>query len=120
MAGWVYAAESNEPNYADWSKTDSQFKPMEDDTSIISRLLGSIVIILVLGTAAYYMTKKMGFKVRPISGRYIEIVESVSIGSGKQLHLIRSCGKDILVSSTANEIRKISENQSRDTDITNA
>ncbi len=105
----LIAQEANEPNYMDWSKSDNQFRTMEDDSSLLGKLFGSIIVILILGWAAYYLTKKLGLKTSPVAGKYIEVLETVNIGSQKQLHMIRSGDKQILISSTAQNITKISE-----------
>lgn len=99
----------NEPNYADWSKSDAQYKTLKDDGSVAGKLLASIIVIILLGSAAYYMTKKLGPKIGSSGGGKIRLIETANLGSGRQLHWIEAGGKRLLIGSTSQQITKICE-----------
>lgn len=67
-----------------------------------------MVFLLVFGSIlflAYVTTRYIGNKSgRTLKGKYIHVIESVSIGLDKQLHLIEVAGQYVLISSSGKNI----------------
>jgi flagellar biosynthetic protein FliO len=73
------------------------------------KMVFAIILVLALGAALYYISKKLGGKIVNISGRNIQLVETLYLGSRKAIHLIKVADKNILVGTTPTAITKISE-----------
>ena len=107
---------SREPNFA--FGTDKQF----DTGGFYWRMVLATLIVLVLGTAAYYVSKRLGGKISNIPGRQIKLVETLYLGSRKALHLIKVGNRSIIVGTTPTTITRVAElgSDSRDSSTLNA
>ena len=67
--------------------------------------LGAFIVFGSILFLAYVTTKFVGNKTsRTLRGKYINVIESVSIGMDKQLHLVRIAEQYILISSSGKNI----------------
>ncbi|HHV60385.1 MAG TPA: flagellar biosynthetic protein FliO [Clostridiaceae bacterium] len=71
-------------------------------------ILAAFLYILVLGVIiflAYMYTKYIGKKAgRLFQGKYINIVETISLGGDKRIHLVKVGEEFFLISSTAKDV----------------
>jgi flagellar biogenesis protein FliO len=80
-----------------------------DDPGLIGTLMKSILIIIVLGGVAFYLSKKLMPKLRPSSGQDINIRETIHLGPNKTVHLIEVGEKTFLVGSTSENISMLAD-----------
>ncbi len=75
--------------------------------SVITALLGFAVVIILAYICTKYIGGKMSFK----SSNYknFEIIEKIPIAADKQLMIVKSAGKVMLIGITAQHIELISE-----------
>lgn len=77
------------------------------------KALGLVLIAIIVGI--FLLRKKLGMKTG-MTGRkrYIHVVESVSLGSKKSVHLIKVPGKVLLIGVTNERIQSLSEITEKD------
>lgn len=72
-------------------------------------LMKSVLMIIVLGGVAFYISKKFMPKLRPSVGRDINIRETIHLGPNKTVHLIEVGEKTFLVGSTSENISMLAD-----------
>lgn len=113
-----YGQEDTEPNstagseqlFSDWFKegAESTAKKEVPESSPMKQLMVAISVVIVLGICAYWITRKFMPRLTRISGKNISVIETVSLGTNKNLHLIEVGGSDkLLISSTNDNINLI-------------
>lgn len=80
-----------------------------DRPNVLGRMLAYAVVILVLGTAAVFVTKRYLPRVRSASGRGIRMVNSVYLGPRKQVHVLQVGSQRFLVASCRDNVSLVSE-----------
>lgn len=77
------------------------------------KALGLVLIVIIVGI--FLLRKKLGMKTG-LTGRkrYIHVVESVSLGAKKSVHLIKVPGKVLLIGVTNERIQSLSEITEKD------
>ena len=75
---------------------------------LYSKLIISIVFVVVLGIAAIYVSKRLLPKAR-LSGKEMKIIETVHIGPRKAIHLLKIGNQSLLIGSTAENITKLAD-----------
>jgi len=83
-------------------------------SDMLSKMTVSIVVVGVLGVAAWIAIKKLGPRVGLQSGRKINVVETVYLGPKKCLHLVEIDGQRLLLGSTAEGVSMLSHLQASD------
>jgi flagellar biogenesis protein FliO len=73
------------------------------------RMMLAVLLVLALGAAAYYVSKKLGPRIANVPGRQIHLTETFYLGSKKTLHLIKVGDKNILIAATPTSITAIAE-----------
>ncbi|MCK4913904.1 MAG: flagellar biosynthetic protein FliO [Planctomycetes bacterium] len=73
------------------------------------KMMFSIFLIVILGAAAIYISKKLGKRITNLPGRRIRIIETAHIGQRKSIHLIKVDDKELLISSTNENITKLAD-----------
>ena len=87
----------------------NQFTVPTDDNGIIGTMMRSILLIIVLGGIAIYLSKKFMPKIRPTSGRDINIRETIHLGPQKTVQLIEVGDKTFLIGSTSEHITLLAD-----------
>jgi len=64
------------------------------------KMMFSVVLVLGLGGAALYLSKKVLPRVAQASGKEIHILETAYLGPRKMLHLVEVGGRQLLLAST--------------------
>jgi len=76
----------------------------------MTRLMTSISIVIVLGVCAYWFTKKFAPKLTRVQGKNISVIETISLGTNKNLYLLEIGGnRRFLVGSTNENINLIAD-----------
>lgn len=78
-------------------------------TESLHRMMVAVVIVVVLGLAAIYASKKVLPKFSRMQGKKIKILETLPLGSRKSLYLLDVSGHQILIASTHDRITKLAE-----------
>lgn len=85
------------------------FNVPSDENGIVSTMMKSILLIVVLGGMAIYLSKKFMPKIRPVSGRDINIRETIHLGPQKTVQLIEVGDKTFLIGSTSENITMLAD-----------
>ncbi len=95
--------DPNDPNFP-LNNTDSL-----NTGKMFAQLMLTMLIVIALGIAAFYMSKKVGSKIVNISGRKIRLIETFHLGTRKAVHLIEVENHKLLIGSTQTNITKIAD-----------
>ena len=98
---------ANDPNFGGPSTESGGSK------ALFSRVMFAVLLVVVMGVATMYISKKLLGKITHISGKKIHVTETVHLGSRKTLHLIKIGSQQLLIGSTNERITKLA-------DVTNA
>lgn len=74
------------------------------NTDIMLRLAFSVLVVIVLGAAALYVSKKVLPKVTHAASKEIRVLETTYLGPRKSLHLVEIGGQRLLLGSTNDNI----------------
>lgn len=84
----------------------------ETDGSIsdaLHRMMLAVFIVILLGVAAVFASKKLLPKISHAQGKKIKVIETIHLGPRKTVHLLEVGGQQILVGSTHDRITKLAE-----------
>lgn len=73
------------------------------------KMMLSVLLVIVLGVTAIYVTKKLGGRVVRLPGRKIRIVETVHLGSRKAVHLLEAGNRRLLIGSSGESITMLAD-----------
>jgi len=73
------------------------------------KMMFTVLMVIVLGVAAIYLSKKILPKLSSMSGKTIKIVETVHLGPRKSVHLLKIGNEQILIGSTNENITKLAD-----------
>lgn len=73
------------------------------------KLTLAVLMVIVLGGAAIYLSKKILPKLSSMSGKTIQVIETVHLGPRKSVHLLKIGSKQILIGSTNENITKLAD-----------
>jgi len=105
---------SAEPNKKDPASgggflKDYQETEKSDPGDVLRRMMLAVSIIVILGVAAMYASKKVLPKFSQTQGKKIKVVETIHLGSRKTIHLLEIGDQQILVGSTPDRITKLTD-----------
>ena len=80
-----------------------------NNSELFYRTMLAVIIVIVLGVSAIYLTKKLLPKITNTSGKEIQIVETVHLGPRKSVHLIEIGNQLFLIGSTNENICKLAD-----------
>jgi len=78
-------------------------------TELFFKMMLSVLLVVVLGVAAIYISKKFGARITNLSGKDIRILETVHLGPRKTVHLLKIGNRRLLIGSTAESITKLAD-----------
>jgi flagellar biosynthetic protein FliO len=73
------------------------------------KMMLSIVLVVVLGAAAIYISKKFLPRITNLPGKKIRIIETAHIGPRKMVHLVKIGNQRLLIGSTNENITKLAD-----------
>lgn len=111
------AVEPNKPLSDDFysrseNGSDQSSNDLESEGWFLT-MAKAVLLVVALGIAAIYLSKKFGARITNLPGKKIRVVETVYLGQRKALHLLEISGRQLLIGSTNESITKL-------TDITGA
>ena len=74
------------------------------DGELFLKMMLSVVLVIGLGAAALYLSKRVLPKVTNAAGKEVRIVETTYLGPRKALHLVEVGGQRLLIASTNESI----------------
>lgn len=79
-----------------------------DTSGLFSRMIIMILLVVLLGAAAIYLSKKLLPRLN-LAGKRIQVFETVHLGPRKAIHLIKIGRQMLLVGSTNENITKLAD-----------
>ncbi len=103
--------DANDNGLGLWARKDdpnSPFAGPKNDVDLISRTLVSVVIVLVLGVAAWIVTRKVLPRTFQ-QGRRMNVAETVHLGPKKTVHLLKVGKQEFLVGAAGDNVTMLTE-----------
>ena len=103
-------ANSSE-NVLEWDGFRTEVSETKDATQInlVKQFMLAIGFVALLGCGTFYFSKKVAPKLSASKGKSISIVDSVSLGQNKTLHIVEIDNKKLLIGSTPQSINTLAE-----------
>jgi flagellar biogenesis protein FliO len=76
---------------------------------LFSKMMFAVLLVIALGAAAIYISKKLLPKITNLPGKEIRLIETVHIGPRKAVHLLEIGNQRFLISSTSESITKLAD-----------
>jgi len=73
------------------------------------KMMFAVLLVVAMGTAAIYISKKLMPRITNLSGKKIQVCETVHLGSRKAVHLIKIGNRQLLIGSTNESISKLAD-----------
>jgi len=99
-AGALFA---NDPNFSARVSDNSATRELFFKTML------AVLLVIVLGAAAIYTSKKLLPRITNLPGKRIHILETVHLGPRKTVHLIEVGGQQLLIGSTNENITTLAD-----------
>jgi len=88
------------------------------DKELVYKFIFSVLLVVGVGIVAIYFSKRLGGKIPRLSGKKVQIVETLYLGQRKALHLLKIGRREILVGSTNENINFIADVTETFSDLT--
>lgn len=75
----------------------------------LHRMMVAVFVVVVLGVAALYVSKKVVPKFTHMQGKKIKVTETLHLGSRKTLYLVEIEGRRLLIGSTSDRITTLAD-----------
>jgi len=94
-----------------WERFTGQTRRLGDaaGTSPLWQMLGMVVVILLVGGVGLWLVRRVSPKIRAGRGRSITVLETASLGTHRNVHLLRVGQKEFLVASTRERISMLAD-----------
>lgn len=73
------------------------------------RIIAALLIVVLLGVASVYASKKLLPKWSAAQGKKIKVVETIHLGTRKTVHLLEVGNQQILIGTTPDSITKLAD-----------
>jgi len=94
---------ASDPNF---SKTPGN---SSGNKELFYKMMLSVLLVVALGAAAIYVSRKLLPRITNLPGKEIRIVETIHIGPRKTLHLLKIGNQCLLLGSTGENITKLAD-----------
>jgi flagellar biosynthetic protein FliO len=94
---------TNDPNI--WMRSGGNLSTRE----MFYKMMFAVLLVVVLGAAALYISKKFVPRITCLSGKKIQVFETVHLGPRKAVHLIKIGNRRLLIGSTNESITKLAD-----------
>lgn len=99
-AGSLFASDPNFPNKQGNSSGNKE---------LFYKMMLSVLLVVALGAAAIYVSRKLLPRITNLPGKEIRIVETVHIGPRKTVQLLKIGNQWLLIGSTGENITKLAD-----------
>ena len=118
----IPATGGSKPNAGSLFANDPNFAERPGDITggreLFYKMVLSVLLVVALGAAAIYVSKKLLPKITNLPGKEIRIVETVHLGPRKAVHLIEIGDRRFLIGSTNESITRLADMTDTFTDLT--
>ncbi len=80
-----------------------------DTRELFYKMIVSVLVVIALGAATIYISKKLLPRFANLPGKRIKVVETVHLGPRKAVHLLKIGDQQLLIGSTAESITKLAD-----------
>ena len=80
-----------------------------DTSEALKKLVTSTLLIIVLGAAAVYLARRIMPKVNAAMGKELKVIESIRLGPGRQVHMIKVGSRRLLIGSAAESVTYLAD-----------
>ena len=92
------------------SEKEAETGEIEKEDGPLKRLMMAISIVMVLGVCAYWFTRKFVPKLTRLQGKNVSILETIPLGSNRNLYLLEiGSGRKLLIGSTNENINLLAD-----------
>ncbi len=86
-------------------------KPADSLSSqeLFYKMMLSVLLVVVLGAAAIYVSKKFGSRITSQPGKKVRLIETVHLGQRRAVHLLKIGNQQLLIASTSESITKLAD-----------
>ena len=118
----VVCSGSSTPSEQQKKKFDNLSLTFEHDSNVATqpdeipttselffKMMLSVLLIVVLGAGVIYVSKKFGARISNLPGKKIHVIETVSLGPRKAVHLLKIGNQGLLIGSTTESITKLAD-----------
>jgi flagellar biosynthetic protein FliO len=95
-----YSKSENDPNQSRGSFENKEW---------FLTMMKAVLLVVVLGAAAIYISKKLLPRITNQPGKKICIIETVHLGPRKAVHLLKISNQQLLIGSTNESITKLAD-----------
>ena len=83
--------------------------PESSTRELFFKMMFAVLLVVVLGVAAVYVSKKFLPKITNLQGKKIRVIETVHLGPRKTVHLLKIANQHLLIGSTTESITLLAE-----------
>jgi len=80
-----------------------------DTTALMWQMLATTVVVLAIGVAAIYVTKRLLPRIRGAASKRISVLETAYLGQRKAVHLLQVGSRKLLVASSPEGVVKLDD-----------
>ena len=95
-----YSLSGNDPNHLGGAF---------DTRELFLKMMAAVLLVVVLGAAAIYISKKFLPRITNPPGKKIRVLETTHIGPRKMVHLLKIGNQRLLIGSTSENITKLAD-----------
>lgn len=112
------ASDSSQPQTETGRRADSLFAndpnfsrglSYNPESGIYYRMMLAVLLVVVLGAAAIYVSKKLLPKITNLPGKEIRVAETVYLGPRKAVHVLEVGSRRFLIGSTSENVTKLAD-----------
>ena len=90
-----------------------------DTGELFHKMMFSVLLVVVLGAGAIYISKKYLPKITNLAGKDVRIVETIHLGPRKMIHVIKAGNRKLLIGSTNENITMLADLTNELVDVPN-
>ncbi len=94
---------------ADKNSFSEQFTENLSNQELFFKMTISVILVIALGGAAFYLSKRFLPRITNLPGREIHVLETAHLGSRKAVHLVEVGNQRLLIGSTAETITTLAD-----------
>ncbi len=95
-----YSLSGNDPNH---------LAGAFDTRELFLKMMAAVLLVVVLGAAAIYISKKFLPRITNPPGKKIRVIETVYLGSRKAVHLLKIGNQQLLIGSTSEGVTTLAD-----------
>jgi flagellar biosynthetic protein FliO len=90
-----------------------------DTGELFHKMMFSVLLVVGLGAAAIYISKKYLPKITNLAGKNVRIVETIHLGPRKMIHVIKAGNRKLLIGSTNENITLLADLTNEPAEVSN-